>query len=154
MFIKECNEGFGYVAGTGLGSLADIDSSKYKSEYYIKYVDTFFKAFPQYKKPDSIFGGNQANNYNFLNLTAFYFNKVPKEIYYVQWEGTGFISVRFSYDLERQEEISEYPRDKSFVEQQEKNRIKNRFKKEVLDRIDSLINISKDRDSAIYKPTF
>jgi len=142
------------MAGTGLGSIADIDSTKYKDEYYIKYADTFFKSFPEYKKPDSISGSNQASTYDFLNLTPFYFDKSPKEIYYVQWEGTGFISVRFGYNLDKQEEVFENPRNQTFIDEQEKLRIKQRFRHEILDKIDSLISVSKDKDSAIYKPPF
>ena len=47
-FVRSCNNGFGYQAGSGLGSLVDIDKEKYKSEYIEKYVDTFFKLYPQY----------------------------------------------------------------------------------------------------------
>ena len=151
MFAKACNNGFGYQAGSGLGSLADIDSTKYKDEYYIKYVDTFFKYFPNYKKPDTIYGSNQASSYNFLNLTPFYFDKTPREIYYVQWQGTGFISIRFGYDLIKQEEIFENPRNQKFIEEDDKLRIKKRFRLEILDKFDSLIGVSKDKDSALYR---
>ena len=152
--LKTCENEFGYQAGTGLGSIADIDSTKYKDEFYIKYVDSFFKLFPAYKKPDSIYGSNQASSYDFLHLTPFYFNKKPKEIYYVQWQGTGFISVRFGYNLDRHEEIFENPRNETDIDEQEKLRIKNRFRHEILDRIDSLISVSKDKDSANYNSSF
>jgi hypothetical protein len=148
--VRAHNSGFGY-GRQGLGSIAYIDSTKYKDEYYIKYVDTFFKYFPTYKKPDSISGSILVSSYEFLNLTPFYFDKNPKEIYYVQLDGG--IYVRFGFNIDKQEEVFENSNNPS-SDEQEKLRIKERFRHEILDKIDSLISVSKDKDSAIWKPPF
>ena len=135
--VRGYNSGFGY-GKQGLGSIAYIDSTKYKDEYYIKYVDTFFKYFPTYKKPDSISGSILASSYEFLNLTPFYFDKKPKEIYYVQLDGG--IYVRFGFNIDKQEEVFENSNNPS-SDEQEKLRIKERFRHEILDKIDSLISV-------------
>jgi hypothetical protein len=139
---------FGYQAGSGLGSLVDIDSQKYQSRYLEKYADTFFSIYPQYKVPP-IQANNITDGYEFLHLTSFYFDTKPREIYCIQWEGTGFISMRFAYNYETDRNVIENHRQKRYVDQNEKLRMEKRLITEVLNRIDSIIAKSKDRDSAI-----
>src|SRR5687767_8546450 len=119
-FVRACNNGFGYRAGSGLGSLVDIGGEKYKHSYLQKYADTFFVLYPQYKVPASDPTESMTSGYEFLDLTKFYFNERPKEIYCVQWEGTSFISVRFAYNYETGQEVLENIREKVYVDEHEK----------------------------------
>ena len=153
-FIKSCNNGFGYKAGSGLGSLVDVGGEKYKSEYLQKNADTFFTIYPEYKPLAGDRTNEMTRGYEFLNLTSIYFKHYPTETYCVQWSGTGFISVRFAYSYERNEEVLENTRDNVIVPESEKERMTKRFKTEVLARIDSIIAKSKDSIMAIYKPAF
>jgi len=148
--VRACNSGFGYQAGSGLGSLVDIGHEKYKAEYLKRYADTFFRLYPQYKVPNGDPSEYVATSYDFLDMTKFYFNSNPQETYFVQWEGTGFISVRFAYDYRTGQQVLENPRNKVFVSEKEKERMTNRLRFEILDRIDSIIAASKDKDSAIH----
>jgi hypothetical protein len=154
MFVKACNNGFGYQAGSGLGSLVDIDEEKYKSEYIEKYVDTFFKVYPRYKPQAGDLANSMTSGYEFLNLTNIYFDTYPRETYCVQWSGTGFISVRFAYDYEKGEEVIENSRANAIVADSIKQRMTKRLKTEVLSRIDSIISKSADSLIAIWKPPF
>jgi len=153
-FVRSCNSGFGYQAGSGLGSLVDIGGEKYKHSYLQKYADTFFLIYPQYKVPKSDPTTNMTSGYEFLNLTKFYFDTKPREIYCVQWEGTSFISVRFAYNYETGQEVLENTREKVYVDKMQKQRMTKRLRNEILDKIDSIISKSQDKDSAIYVPSF
>ena len=153
-FVRSCNNGFGYRAGSGLGSLVDIEKEKYKSEYIEKYVDTFFKVYPQYLPTPGDFAKSMTSGYEFLNMTNIYFDKYPKETYCVQWRGTGFISVRFAYNYETGEEVIENVRTKSIIADSTKKRMAKRLRVEVLDKIDSIISKSKDSTIAIWKSPF
>jgi len=153
IFVRSCNNGFGYQAGSGLGSLVDISGEKYKHRYLQQYADSFFVLYPQYKVPANDPTKYMTSGYEFLHLTKFYFDQKPREIYCVQWEGSGFISVRFAYSYETNQEILENTRDKVYVDDHEKDRMTKRLRTEILDRIDSIIATSKDKDSAIYVPT-
>ena len=152
IFVRACNDGFGYRAGSGLGSLVDIDGEKYKSEYLEKYVDTFFTAYPRYKPRSGDLTESMTSGYEFLNLTSIYFDSYPRETYCVQWSGTGFISVRFAYDYEKGEEVIENERANAMVADSIKQRMTKRLKTEVLSRIDSIISKSADSSIAIWKP--
>jgi hypothetical protein len=149
-FIRSCNDGFGYRAGSGLGSLVDIGGEKYKHSYLRQYADTFFILYPQYKVPANDPTAYLTSGYEFLNLTKFYFDEEPREIYCVQWEGTGFISVRFAYSYATGKAVVENERDKVYVDEEDKQRMTKRLRTEILDRIDSIIDKSVDRDSAIF----
>lgn len=127
IFVRACNNGFGYQAGSGLGSLVDIDNEKYKSEYIEKYVDTFFKVYPRYKATADDVAKQMTSGYEFLNLTNIYFNTYPREIYCVQWSGTGFISVRFAYNYEKGEEVIENLRANAIVADTLKQRMTKRL---------------------------
>lgn len=153
-FVRSCNNGFGYQAGSGLGSLVDIDKEKYKSEYIEKYVDTFFKVYPQYLPTPGDLAQSMTSGYEFLNLTNIYFDKYPRETYCVQWSGTGFISVRFAYNYETREEVIENVRANSIVADSTKERMTKRLRFEVLDKIESIISKSKDSTIAIWKSPF
>lgn len=137
---------------SGIGSLVDIDEEKYKDEYLMKYVDTFFKIYPQYKPVPGDLAKSMTSGYEFLNMTNIYFNKYPRETYCVQWSGTGFVSVRFAYNYEKNEEVIDNPEANAIVPQQEKERMAKRFRFEILDKIDSIISKSKDSVIAIWKP--
>jgi hypothetical protein len=152
--FRACHDGFGYRAGSGLGSLVDIGDEKYKDSYLKQYADTFLILYPQYKVPENDPAVYMTEGYEFLNMTKFYFDKEPRETYCVQWEGTGFISVRFAYNYESKEVVLENDRDKVFVDEHEKQRMTKRLRTEILDRIDSIIAKSADRDSAIFVPPF
>jgi hypothetical protein len=149
VFVRACNNGFGYQAGSGLGSLADIGNEKYKHSFLKKYSDTFFVIYPEYRVPASDPTERMTSGYEFLDMTKFYFSETPKEIYCVQWEGTGFVSVRFAYNYETGVEVIENRREKVYVAEDEKERIAKRLRVEILDKIDSIIARSKDKDSAI-----
>lgn len=153
LFVRSCNNGELYQAGSGVGSLADIDSEKYKSEYLQKYTDSFFKLYPRYKLSEEQ-QKQRASTSEVLDLTNIYFPESPREIYSVQWSGTGFISVRFAYNCENSEEITENIRMNSIIADSVKERIAKRFRMEILDKIDSIISKSKDSTVAIWKPTF
>src|SRR5258705_3525294 len=133
--------------GSGLGSVATLEHYTYEGKYYAKYADIFLLKFPQYKVP--IEDTSLASGYEFLNMTKFYFDKTPKEIYCVQWEGTGFIEVRLAYSIDKRKDIIENKRDNLFVDESEKQRIGNRLRHEIIDKIDSIINSSEDRQSVI-----
>ena len=81
-------------------------------------------------------------------MTKFYFDKPPKEIYCVQWQG---IDVRMAYDVDRNEMIIENPRNNVYIDKAEKERMSKRLRLEVIDKIDSIISKSPDRDSALLK---
>lgn len=150
LFGRACENGFGYQAGSGLGSLADIENEKYKCEYLQQYADTFFSIYPQYKLP----AGNSAETMivgdNFMNLSAIYFDIFPGETYFVQWCGTGFISVRMAYNNQMRKPIVENVRADAIVADSTKERIAKRFRTEVLNKIDSIIAASKDSTNAIW----
>jgi hypothetical protein len=153
LFVRACNKGELYQAGSGVGSLVDIDKEKYQSDYLQKYADTFFKAYPKYKlSPEQ--EQLRHSTSEVLDLTDIYFDEHPKEIYSVQWSGTGFISIRFAFDCENFQEITENTRLNSIIADSVKERIEKRFRKEVLNRIDSIISMSKDSTEAIRKPAF
>ncbi len=154
MFVRSCDKGFGYKAGSGLGSLVDIEKEKYKSEYIEKYVDTFFKIYPRYKPLPGDLAKSMTSGYEFLNLTNIYFDTFPKETYCVQWSGTGFISVRFAYDYEKNEEVVENTRANAIIADSVKQRMTKRLRIEVLDKLDSIISKSSDSAIAIWKPPF
>ncbi|HEX2534856.1 MAG TPA: hypothetical protein VHK69_14025 [Chitinophagaceae bacterium] len=145
-----CAHAFGYRAGSGLGSLADIGSSPYRHRYVQQYADSFLRKYPQYRIPGNDPTEDLTSGYDFLHLTKFYFSRPPREIYCVQWEGTGFISVRFAYDYATGRDISEHTEAGARVEEEEKERIKKRLQTEVLDRIDSMIARSKDSSAARF----
>jgi hypothetical protein len=139
----------GYQAGSGLGSVFDIGEQRHQHRYLRKYADTFLIAFPQYKVPDPDPSGYMTSGYEFLDMTKFYFDNAPREIFCIQWEGTGFVSARFAFNCETNQLVIENTRSKVYVDDSEKQRMEKRFRVEVLSRIDSLIAISADRDSAI-----
>ena len=153
-FVRSCNNGFGYQAGSGLGTLVDIDKEKYKSEYIEKYVDTFFKLYPQYLPTPGDLAKQMTSGYEFLNMTNIYFDKYPRETYCVQWSGTGFISVRFAYNYETREEVIENVRANSIIADGVKERMTKRLRTEILDKIDDIISKSKDSTIAIWKSPF
>ena len=153
-FVKSCNNSFGYQAGSGLGSLVDIDKEKYKSEYVEKYVDTFFEVYPQYLPTPGDLAKSMTSGYEFLNMTNIYFDKYPRETYCVQWSGTGFISVRFAYNYETREEVVENVRANSIIADSVKERMTKRLRTEILDKIDSIISQSNDSIIAIWKSPF
>jgi len=151
LFVRSCNNGFGYQAGSGLGSLVDIGHEKYKSEYIEQYVDSFFKVYPQYLPKPGDLAKSMTSGYEFLNMTNIYFDKSPRETYCVQWSGTGFISVRFAYNYETGQEIIENVRNNAIIADSIKQRMTKRLRREILDKIDSLISKSKDSSIAIWK---
>ena len=57
---------------------------------------------------------------------------------------------RFAYNYETGQEVLENTREKVYADEHEKERMTKPLRVEVLDRIDSIIAKSKDRDSAIY----
>jgi hypothetical protein len=144
--ISSCNW-YG-APGSGLGSLADISDFKFKTPFYRKHTDSLLYYYPQFEMPDSI--RNLQNYHSHLNVSCFYFDNPPKEVYFVQWEGTGFISIRAGYNVTKQMHIIENERINLLVSDQEKNRIKKRFQNEILNKLDSLIDKSADKDSAIF----
>ena len=111
LFIRACNNGDLYQAGSGLGSVTRIDKYKFKSEFYEKFSDSLFSKFPEYKVPKDDPSLYMTQGYEFLGMTKFYFNKTPKEIYCVQWQG---IDVRMAYNLEDNKEIIENLRNNVF----------------------------------------
>ena len=153
-FVKSCNHGFGYQAGSGLGSLVDIDKEKYKSEYVKRYYDTLLKIYPKYKPLPGDLAKNMTSGYEFLNMTNIYFPDYPNETYCVQWNGTGFISVRFAYNYVTNEEVIENVRANSIISDSVKDRMTKRLRVEILDKIDSIIATSKDSSEAIFIPPF
>lgn len=151
-FVKSCNNGFGVQPGSGIGSLANIEQGKYQDEYIEKYVDSFFKIYPQYKPVPGDLAKSMTSSYEFLKMTNFYFEKYPRETYCVQWRGTGFISIRFAYNYQKNEEVIDNSKANMQVSSDEKRRIKTRFTNEILNKIDSIISKSKDSSIAIWKP--
>jgi hypothetical protein len=139
-----------YQAGTGVGNVGDLRAGRYKLSYVQKYADTFFVLYPKYKLPDSIQGSGYASNYGFLNMTEFYFDTSPKEVYHVDW---GTTSVRFAYNIEERKEIYCNHRGNIDISEIERERITARMHNEVILRIDSIINSSIDRDSALLSST-
>lgn len=148
---RACNSGDLYQAGSGLGSVTRIDKYKFKSSYYKRYSDSLFSKFPKYRVPNEDPSFYMTQGYEFLNMTKFYFDKSPKEIYCVQWQG---IDVRMAYNVDRNKSIIENPRNNIFIPTSEKNRMRNRLQTEIIDKLDSLIENSADKDSAILKTTF
>ena len=153
-FVRSCNNGFGYQAGSGVGSLVDIGDDRYKCEYMQKYVDTFFKIYPQYRPTAGDLAKNMTSGYEFLEMTNIYFKKYPNETYCVQWCGTGFVSVRFAYNYQTNQEVIENVRANSIIPDSEKERMTKRFKNEVISKIDSIISKSKDSLIAILKVSY
>ncbi len=149
LFVRSCNNGDLYQAGSGLGSVATVDNYKYQQQYYEKYADTFLAEFPKYKVPKDDPSDYMTSGYEFLNMTKFYFDKTPREIYCVQWQG---IDVRMAYNVDNNEMIIENPRDKVYIDKAEKERMSKRLRTEVIDKIDSIIAHSPDKDSALLKP--
>jgi hypothetical protein len=141
-FLKSCLSGIN-LGGTGLGTVADIEITKYPDSLYPKYVDSFFRAYPRYRRPDSVKGSWYDTNYSFLNCTPFYFANDPREIYYVQWEGTGFITVRYPYDIDNKKDIVDNESSRRYVDDKTKSTIKYRFQNEVIGKMDSLIHATK-----------
>jgi len=147
-FVRSCNNGDLYQAGSGLGSMTTVDNYKYQQQYYEKYADTFLAKFPEYRVPKDDPSAYMTSGYEFLNMTKFYFDKSPKEIYCVQWQG---IDVRMAYNVDRNEMIIENPRDKVYIDKAEKERMSKRLRAEVIDKLDSIIANSPDKDSALLK---
>ncbi len=137
-----------YQAGSGLGSVTSLEIYKYRQEYYEKYADTFLMKYPQYQAPKDDPSTYMTSGYEFLNMTKFYFDKLPREIYCVQWQG---IDVRMAYDIDNNEMIIENPRAKVYIDQVEKERMRKRLRTEVIDRMDSIIAASADKDSALLE---
>jgi hypothetical protein len=146
--IISCNGGSLYQAGSGLGSVATVKNYKYGQRYYEKYADTFLLKFPKYRVPADDPSAPMTSGYEFLNMTKFYFDKPPREIYCVQWQG---IDVRMVYNVDRNEMITENPRNNVLIDTLEKERMSRRLKTEIIDKIDSIIGSSIDRDSALLK---
>jgi len=134
--LRSLTNGSLYQAGSGLGSVASVENYKYDQDYYQKYADTFLLKFPQYQVPQNDPSASMTSGYEFLNMTKFYFNKPPREIYCVQWQG---IDVRMAYNVDSYEMIIENPRNKVFIDKAEKERMSKRLRTEVIDKIDSLI---------------
>lgn len=149
VFVRTCNNGFVYRAGSGVGSLVDIADEKYKCEYLQQYVDTFFGIYPQYKLPPGNSAESVIGDDNFMHLTTIYFDNSPRQTYFVQWCGTGFVSVRIAYDNQKKDFIVENIRENVVVTDSIKKAMTKRFKTEVLDKIDSIISTSKDSANAI-----
>ncbi|MBS1632289.1 MAG: hypothetical protein JST10_06910 [Bacteroidetes bacterium] len=145
---RACNNGDLYQAGSGLGSVTTVENYKYQQNFYEKYADSFLIKFPQYKVPKDDPSSYMTSGYEFLNMTKFYFDKSPKEIYCVQWQG---IDVRMAYSVDRNEMIIENPRNNVYIDKSEKERMSKRLRTEVIDKIDSLIANSVDKDSALLK---
>lgn len=126
--------------GSGLGTNATVEVEKYKTEYRRKYGDSLKSIYTELQVPDST--NPLSKGMSFLNMQPFHLTEPPEEIYYIQWSGTGFIEVRMAYDLERN----------SWIDSDTTNskRIKQRFENEILSKIDSLISISVDKDSAVF----
>jgi transposase len=61
------------------------------------------------------------------------------------------IDVRIAYNVDRREVIIENPRHKIYIKESEKQRMSRRLRTEIIDKIDSLIEISKDKDSVALK---
>jgi signal peptidase I len=138
--------------GSSIGSIVNIEKEKYKDEYLKKYSDTFFKIYPQFKPLQDDRAKFTFAGYDFLKITYFYFNKTPRETYGVQWSGTGFVSIRFAYNYDKNEAVIENSNTDSIISVKERNRMSIRFRKEILDKIDSLITNSRDSSIAIMKP--
>jgi hypothetical protein len=148
LFARACNNGALYQAGSGLGSVTTVENYKYQQRYYAKYADTFLVAFPNYQVPKDDPSQSMTSGYEFLNMTKFYFDKSPREIYCVQWQG---IDVRMAYNVDNNEMIIENPRSKVYIDKAEKVRMSVRLRTEIIDKIDSIISKSTDKDSAILK---
>ncbi|MCM5530246.1 hypothetical protein [Parasegetibacter sp. NRK P23] len=148
LFARSCNNGGLYQAGSGLGSVTTIENYRYQQQYYEKYADTFLAIFPEYKVPNDDPSAHMTSGYKFINMTKFYFDKSPKEIYCVQWQG---IDVRMAYNVDRDEMIIENPRDKVYIDKTEKERMSKRLRAEVIDKLDSIIANSVDKDSVLLK---
>lgn len=138
--------------GSSIGSIVNIEKEKYKDEYLKKYSDTFFKVYPQFKPLHGDRAKSTFEGYEFLKITYFYFNKSPRETYGVQWSGTGYVSIRFAYNYEKNEAVIENSNIDSIILVKERNRISLRFRNEILDKIDSIISNSSDSVIAIMKP--
>jgi hypothetical protein len=151
VFVRAWKNGFGYGAGSGVGSLVDVADKKYKCEYLQQYVDTFFSIYPQYKLPSGNSAESMIDGDNFMHLTSIYFDSYPRQTYFVQWCGTGFVSVRKAYDNQKREVIIENLREGVVVTDSVKEMMKKRFETEVLAKIDSIISTSKDSANAISK---
>ena len=149
---RACNNGELYQAGSGLGSLTHIDKYKFKSAYYKRYSDSLFNKFPKYVVPKDDPSFYMTQGYEFLNMTKFYFDKSPREIYCVQWEQG--INVRMAYNVDSNNSIIENPRKNIIIPNFEKDRMRNRLRTEIIDKLDSLIENSADKDSAILKIHF
>jgi hypothetical protein len=149
LFIKACNDGELFQAGSGLGSVTRIEKYKFKGNFYEKFSDSLFKKFPEYKVPKDDPSFYMTQGYEFLRMTKFYFDKSPKEIYCVQWEQG--IDVRMAYNVDSNKTIIENYRNKQIIEKSDKERMKKRLKIEIIDKLDSLIENSTDRDSALLK---
>ena len=148
LFVRSCNNGELYQAGSGLGSVTTVENYKYQQQYYGKYADTFLRIFPKYQVPKEDPSANMTSGYEFLSMTKFYFDTLPKEIYCVQWQG---IDVRMAYNVDRNEMFIENPRNNIYVDKTEKDRMSKRLRIEVIDKIDSIIANSVDKDSALLK---
>jgi hypothetical protein len=148
LFLRALTNGDLYQAGSGLGSVTTVENYKYEQNYYQKYADTFLLKFPQYQVPKNDPSATMTAGYEFLNMTKFYFNKWPREIYCVQWQG---IDVRMAYNVDENEIIIENPRNNVYIDTAEKERMSKRLRTEVIDKIDSIIANSRDKDSALLK---
>ena len=149
---KSFDSGDFYQAGSGLGSVFDISKEKYKSQYLQKYADTFLRVYPHYKPTSADYATSMTSGYEFLDMTNIFFENYPMETYCVQWTGTGFISIRFAYNYEKNQAVIENTRENLTVPDNEKERMAKRFRSEVLDKMDSIISKSADSIVAIRKP--
>jgi hypothetical protein len=145
LLIRACHNGDLYQAGSGLGSVTRIDKYKFKSEFYEKFSDSLLSKFPEYRVPKDDPSFYMTQGYEFLNMTKFYFNKTPKEIYCVQWQG---IDVRMAFNVDDYKEVIENSRNNVFVPRDEKDRMRKRLQTEIIDKLDSMITNSVYKDSA------
>jgi hypothetical protein len=140
LLFSSCDTNYYGAPGSGLGTVASIDAGTFNTNYRRQYGDSLIANNKRFQIPDSLDFINVG--YDFLNLQPYHLSSHPQEIYYIQWSGTGFIEVRIAYDVVNKQTIQ--------ADTATSNRIKNRFKNEILNKIDSLIEKSPDRDSAIY----
>lgn len=145
-FINEFAKGF----GGNIGTITCVDDNKLKDEYLMQYVDSFYVSYPQYQVPDSIKQNNsfQSLDYDHLSLSKFYFSTEPIEVYYIQWSGPGCVNIRFTYDPKSESSSGVFRGDSDDkIKETEIERIKSRFEREVIPKLEETILRFEPKDS-------
>jgi hypothetical protein len=134
---------------SGCGTLGGFEIvtfpiSKHKLEVGI---DSLFSQYPQYRMPNDTawktYDDWSARGYDFLESRIFFFNNSPQELYYVSFVGdsTDFADTsKVSISVRAVTSISSGWRLEKDVSSRESDRIEDRFRKEIGEKLEKLTN--------------